>query len=123
MTGLPRGLDTPVGEGGVGLSGGQARRTGAGAGVYLKDAPVLILDEPTEGLDAATEAEVWRALDRLMAGRSVARDHAPAWGTGRHGRVLVMERGRIIESGPPAELAGRDGAFARLAQRWQDAAQ
>jgi len=122
VTGLPRGLDTPVGEGGVGLSGGQARRL-ALARVYLKDAPVLILDEPTEGLDAATEAEVWRALDRLMAGRSVlAITHRPGALAGMD-RVLVMERGRIIESGPPAELAGRDGAFARLAQRWQDAAQ
>ncbi|NBB83092.1 MAG: thiol reductant ABC exporter subunit CydC, partial [Alphaproteobacteria bacterium] len=94
VAGLPEGLDTPLGEGGVGLSGGQARRL-ALARVYLKDAPILILDEPTEGLDAATEAEVWRALERLMVGRSVlAITHRPQ-GLNDMDRLLVIERGRI----------------------------
>ena len=66
---LPRGLDTLVGETGTRFSGGQARRI-AIARALLKDAPMLVLDEPTEGLDAASERAVLRALDRLMAGRT-----------------------------------------------------
>ena len=66
---LPRGLDTIVGETGTRFSGGQARRI-AIARALLKDAPILILDEPTEGLDAATEQAVLHALDRLMRGRT-----------------------------------------------------
>lgn len=66
---LPRGLDTAVGEAGARVSGGQARRI-AIARALLKDAPILVLDEPTEGLDAATERAVLRALGRLMVGRT-----------------------------------------------------
>lgn len=66
---LPRGLDTQAGETGTRFSGGQARRI-AIARALLKDAPILILDEPTEGLDAASERVVLRALDRLMQGRT-----------------------------------------------------
>ena len=66
---LPHGLDTMVGEAGTRFSGGQARRI-AIARALLKDAPILVLDEPTEGLDAASERAVLRALDRLMVGRT-----------------------------------------------------
>ena len=89
---LPRGLDTPVGEAGTRFSGGQARRI-AIARALLKDAPILVLDEPTEGLDAASERAVLLALDRLMVGRTTLlvthRPHAL-----RHvDAVLRLERG------------------------------
>lgn len=70
VAGLPRGLDTWVGENGVRVSGGEARRI-AIARALLADAPILILDEPLEGLDAGTAARLYRALDEAMAGRSV----------------------------------------------------
>ena len=68
--GLPQGLDTPVGEGGHGLSGGQAQRV-AIARAFLKDAPLLLLDEPTAHLDPATEADVLDSLRRLTLNRTV----------------------------------------------------
>lgn len=67
---LPQGLDTPVGEGGYGLSGGEAQRV-AIARAFLKIAPLLLLDEPTAHLDPATEAEVLESLRRLAIGRTV----------------------------------------------------
>ena len=89
---LPQSLDTFVGEAGTRLSGGQARRV-AIARALLKDAPILVLDEPTEGLDAASERAVLRALDRLMVGRTTLLvTHRPQ--ALRHvDAVLHLERG------------------------------
>jgi ATP-binding cassette subfamily C protein len=67
---MPRGLDTPVGEHGALLSGGQAQRLGI-ARAWLRDAPILLLDEPTSQVDLAGEAAILEALDRLAAGRTV----------------------------------------------------
>lgn len=97
--GLPRGLDTELGEGGHGLSGGQAQRV-AIARAFLKDAPLLLLDEPTAHLDPATEADVLDSLRRLSLGRTVilvshsAAAHAfnRAWG----GRRLDLRDGRVV---------------------------
>lgn len=95
---LPDGYDTWVGETGVRLSGGQARRI-AVARALLKDAPILLLDEPTEGLDAETERDLMRALDRLMVGRTVLLiTHRPA-GLDWVDRVLVLDRGRALARG------------------------
>ncbi|NCA70756.1 MAG: thiol reductant ABC exporter subunit CydC [Sphingobacteriia bacterium] len=97
---LPDGYGTWVGETGVRLSGGQARRI-AVARALLKDAPILLLDEPTEGLDAATERDLMQALDRLMAGRTVLLiTHRPA-GLDWVDQVLVLDQGLTLAQGTP----------------------
>jgi len=116
---LPDGLDTWVGESGVRLSGGQARRL-ALARVYLKDAPILILDEPTEGLDRETAADVWTALDGLMAGRAaLVITHRPE-GLRTMDEIVVLEAGRIVERGAPATLETAGGRYAALVERWAE---
>jgi ATP-binding cassette subfamily C protein CydD len=93
---LPAGLDTLIGEGGFGLSGGQAQRV-AIARAFLKNAPLLLLDEPTAHLDPATEAEVLDSLRRLAIGRTVivATHTAAAHGLG--GRRIDLRQGRIVD--------------------------
>lgn len=95
---LPEGYDTWVGETGVRLSGGQGRRI-AIARALLKDAPILLLDEPTEGLDATTERDLMQALNRLMVGRTVLLiTHRPA-GLDWVDQVLVLDDGRTVAHG------------------------
>jgi thiol reductant ABC exporter CydC subunit len=104
---LPQGYDTWIGENGLLLSGGERQRL-AVARAILKDAPILLLDEPTAHLDAETEDGVLRSLDRLMAGRTViAVGHPgrrPSWG----GRTLTLESGRLSDGGAlaAASVAG-----------------
>jgi ABC-type multidrug transport system fused ATPase/permease subunit len=112
---MPQGYDTPVGERGVLLSGGQRQRL-ALARAFLKNAPILILDEPTAALDAETEAAVLRALGRLRQGRTVL-VVAHRLSTVREATtLLVMHDGRIVERGTHAELIARGGHYARVAQ-------
>jgi ATP-binding cassette subfamily C protein CydD len=92
---LPQGLDTPVGEGGYGLSGGQAQRV-AIARAFLKNAPLLLLDEPTAHLDPATEAEVLDSLRRLALGRTVLLASHSAAAHGFGGRRLDIREGRAV---------------------------
>jgi len=109
---LPEGYDTWVGEAGVRLSAGQARRV-AIARALLKDAPILLLDEPTENLDPETERSVLEAIDRLMAGRSVLLiTHKPALLEHRADEILVIERGRIVERGTHTDLLRTAGRYA-----------
>lgn len=95
---LPQGLETVVGEGGRGLSGGEARRV-ALARAFLRDAPLILLDEPTANLDRDSEAEVLDAIDRLRVGRTVLiATHSPEV-VRRADRVIRIAGGRVVEDG------------------------
>ncbi|GGN17506.1 ABC transporter ATP-binding protein [Streptomyces fuscichromogenes] len=110
---LPDGYDTLVGQRGRTLSGGQCRRL-AIARAMIRDAPVLLLDEPTAGLDARSAGRVMEPLRRLMAGRTtVVVSHQPA-AVRDATRIVVLDHGRVVEDGTPADLLGRHGPYARL---------
>jgi ATP-binding cassette subfamily C protein CydD len=110
---LPQGFDTLVGEQGQRLSVGQAQRI-AIARAFLKDAPLLILDEPTSSLDPESESLIRHAIERLVQNRTVL-VIAHRYNTIAHAeQVIVLERGCIVESGQPEALLRRDGAYAGL---------
>ena len=112
---LPQGYATLLGERGVTLSGGQRQRL-AIARAILKDAPILLLDEATSALDAESERKVQGALDRLMEGRTTL-VIAHRLATIRSAdRILVMDRGRIVEEGSHEALLAEGGFYARLAR-------
>jgi len=110
---LPEGLDTPVGEHGFGLSRGQAQRV-ALARAFLKGAPLLLLDEPTAGLDAENEALVIKALETLSRGRTVLMLTHRLTNIKKMSRIMVLEKGRIVEQGIYGELTAAGGRFYRM---------
>ena len=110
---LPEGLDTVVGESGATLSGGEQLRITI-ARAILRDAPVLILDEPTAALDADTEARVMLGLERLMEGRTTFVIAHRLSTVRRADVILVLENGRVAEQGDFRTLVARGGLFARL---------
>jgi ATP-binding cassette subfamily B multidrug efflux pump len=111
-----RGYDAHVGERGVKLSGGQRQRI-ALARVVLKDAPILVLDEATSALDSEVEAAIQSQLDGLMEGRTVIAIAHRLSTIARMDRLVVLDHGRVVESGSHADLLAAGGVYARLWQR------
>jgi ABC-type multidrug transport system fused ATPase/permease subunit len=110
---LPDGYDTELGERGAQLSGGERQRLCV-ARAFLKDAPILILDEPTSSIDSKTEAVVLDSLDTLMEGRT-SFVIAHRLSTVRHAdQILVVDHGRIVERGTHDQLVVAGGAYRQL---------
>lgn len=111
---LPQGLNTIIGENGTRLSGGQKQRL-AIARAIIKNAPILILDEATSALDNQSEKQVQEALDRLMQQKRTTLVIAHRLSTVRNAdKIVVMERGQVIETGRHDELVAKNGAYAGL---------
>ncbi len=114
---LPDGFETNIGDGGAGLSGGQIQRI-ALARAWLKDAPLLILDEATANLDAESEAEILDVLVELAAGRTIVLIAHRLAVAARADQVLVLQHGRVVEAGPPALLLAGNGPYRALAEAY-----
>jgi ATP-binding cassette subfamily B protein len=113
VEGLPNGYATVVGERGAQLSGGERQRICV-ARAFLKDAPVLILDEPTSSIDSRTEGVILDALDDLMEGRTSFMI-AHRLSTVRHAdQILVLDKGRVVERGTHEQLVAHDGVYHQL---------
>ncbi|WP_335937780.1 ABC transporter ATP-binding protein [Streptomyces sp. PTD5-9] len=110
---LPEGYDTLVGQRGRTLSGGQCQRL-AIARAMIRDAPVLLLDEPTTGLDVGSGRRIMDPLRRLMAGRTTVVISHNLLTVRDATRIVVLDHGRVVEHGAHDDLLGRDGAYARL---------
>ena len=108
-----RGYDAHVGERGVKLSGGQRQRI-AIARVMLKDAPILLLDEATSALDSEVEAAIQESLDKMMEGKTVIAIAHRLSTIAAMDRLIVLDKGRIIEEGSHTELLGKQGLYAKL---------
>src|SRR5690606_12079700 len=118
---LPHGYDSLVGERGQALSGGERQRISI-ARALLIDPPILILDEATSSVDTSTEKEIQKALDNLVRGRTTI-SIAHRLSTLRQAdRLVVLDRGEVVEVGPHDELMARNGAYFRLHQAQDDGA-
>ena len=113
IVGLPRGYDTRVGEAGGLLSGGERQRIAIARAIY-KDAPILLLDEPTSSLDSEAEAKVQAALEELMRGRTVLMIAHRLSTVKKADLICVLDQGRIVESGRHDELVAKGGLYTRL---------
>ena len=118
---LPDGYQTRIGEGGARLSGGQAQRL-ALARAFLKDAPILLLDEPTSQLDPLTESQLADATRKLMKGKTVLTIAHRLNTVFQADRILVLDQGRIVESGTHQELLAAGREYKKLVQAYTGAA-
>jgi subfamily B ATP-binding cassette protein MsbA len=110
---LPKGYDTRVGEAGGLLSGGERQRIAIARALY-KDAPILLLDEPTSSLDSEAEAKVQAALEELMRGRTVLMIAHRLSTVKKADLICVLDQGRIVETGRHDELVAKGGLYTRL---------
>lgn len=110
---IPAGLDTWIGERGLQLSGGERQRV-AVARALLRDAPLLLLDEPTANLDAAAELRLVETLHQVFAGRSVIYITHRLLGLDDMDEILVMQEGRVMERGSHADLLASGGSYAKM---------
>ncbi|HEU5100227.1 MAG TPA: thiol reductant ABC exporter subunit CydD [Roseiflexaceae bacterium] len=115
---LPQGYDTPIGERGARLSGGEAQRL-ALARAFLKDAPLLILDEPTTQLDSEHEQAVRGSIARLARGRTVLLIAHRLSLAADADRIVVLDRGRVVEQGVSADLLARPGRYQQLVAAYE----
>ena len=113
ISALEKGYDTLVGERGIKLSGGQKQRV-AIARAMLKNAPVLVLDEATSALDSESEVEIQKALHALMEGKTVIAIAHRLSTLREMDRILVLDKGKIIEDGTHTQLVEKEGLYARL---------
>jgi ATP-binding cassette subfamily B protein/ATP-binding cassette subfamily B multidrug efflux pump len=111
-----KGYDAFVGDRGIKLSGGQRQRV-AIARVLLKNAPILVLDEATSALDSESEAAIQEKLNLVMEGKTVIAIAHRLSTIAMMDRIVVLDRGRIVEEGKPDELVKQDGLFSRLWKR------
>lgn len=110
---LPEKYDTQIGERGAQLSGGERQRISV-ARAFLKNAPILILDEPTSAIDSKTEAVILDALDKLMMGRTTFMVAHRLSTIRNAGKILVLNHGELVEQGSHDELLARDGLYKQL---------
>ena len=110
---LEHGYDTVIGERGATLSGGQRQRI-AIARALIRDAPILILDEPMTGLDGESEGKVREALDRLTAGKTSVIVTHDLQSVADADQVLVLDGGSVVDRGTHAELVERNGRYREL---------
>jgi subfamily B ATP-binding cassette protein MsbA len=116
ISSLPQGYDTPLGERGLRLSGGQRQRI-AIARAFVRNAPILVLDEATASLDSQAEAEVQKAIDHLAEHRTVICVAHRLSTLRSMDRILVLEKGRVVEQGSFDQLLGQRGIFTAMAAR------
>src|SRR5262249_26146155 len=110
-----QGYQTILGERGLTLSGGERQRV-ALARAFLRDAPILLLDEPTSSLDSLAEAQIEEALDRLSKGRTCLIIAHRLSTVRRADRILVLENGRLAGEGTHGQLMSQSGLYSRLAR-------
>lgn len=110
---LPEGMNTRIGENGAELSGGERQRISI-ARAFLKDAPIILLDEATASLDAENETKVQEALSSLISGKTVMVIAHRMRTVAQVDKIIVLDKGRVIEEGSPEKLLDKDGAFAHM---------